>query len=154
MSDNQLLEVQNLHTGFRLKDDYYDAVDDVSFTLDKNEILAIVGESGCGKSTLATTIMGLLDPNNTKITGEILYNDLNLIDLNETLYNKIRGNDIGMIFQDPLSALNPLMRIEDQIKEGLSYHTKMNAEQRQARALELLEQVGIPNPASWTPISP
>ncbi|KWY28674.1 hypothetical protein AS233_04360, partial [Enterococcus faecium] len=147
LSDNQLLEVQNLHTGFRLKDDYYDAVDDVSFTLDKNEILAIVGESGCGKSTLATTIMGLLDPNNTKITGEILYNDLNLIDLNETLYNKIRGNDIGMIFQDPLSALNPLMRIEDQIKEGLSYHTKMNAEQRQARALELLEQVGIPNPA-------
>ena len=144
MSDNQLLEVQNLHTGFRLKDDYYDAVDDVSFTLDKNEILAIVGESGCGKSTLATTIMGLLDPNNTKITGEILYNDLNLIDLNETLYNKIRGNDIN----DPrLSALNPLMRIEDQIKEGLSYHTKMNAEQRQARALELLEQVGIPNPA-------
>lgn len=87
------------------------------FTLDKNEILAIVGESGCGKSTLATTIMGLLDPNNTKITGEILYNDLNLIELNETLYNKIRGNDIGMIFQDPLSALNPLMKIEDQIKK-------------------------------------
>ena len=85
MSDNQLLEVQNLHTGFRLKDDYYDAVDDVSFTLDKNEILAIVGESGCGKSTLATTIMGLLDPNNTKIPGEILYNDLNLIELNEPL---------------------------------------------------------------------
>ena len=90
--------------------------------------------------------MGLHDPNNTKITGEILYKDLNLSNLNETLYNKIRGNDIGMIFQDPLSALNPLMRIEDQIKEGLSYHTDMTAEQRQARALELLEQVGIPNP--------
>ncbi|KAF1301705.1 MULTISPECIES: ABC transporter ATP-binding protein [Enterococcus] len=145
--DNQLLEVQNLHTGFRIKDEYYDAVDGVSFTLDRNEILAIVGESGCGKSTLATTIMGLHDPNNTKITGEILYKDLNLSNLNETLYNKIRGNDIGMIFQDPLSALNPLMRIEDQIKEGLSYHTDMNAEQRQARALELLGQVGIPNPA-------
>ena len=144
--DNQLLDVQNLHTGFRIKDDYYDAVDGISFTLDRNEILAIVGESGCGKSTLATTIMGLHDPNNTKITGEILYKDLNLSNLNETLYNKIRGNDIGMIFQDPLSALNPLMRIEDQIKEGLSYHTDMNAEQRQARALELLEQVGIPNP--------
>ncbi|MGX7164266.1 ABC transporter ATP-binding protein [Enterococcus massiliensis] len=145
--DNQLLEVQNLHTGFRIKDEYYDAVDGVSFTLDRNEILAIVGESGCGKSTLATTIMGLHDPNNTKITGEILYKDLNLSNLNETLYNKIRGNDIGMIFQDPLSALNPLMRIEDQIKEGLFYHTDMNAEQRQARALELLGQVGIPNPA-------
>jgi len=110
--DNQLLDVQNLHTGFRIKDDYYDAVDGISFTLDRNEILAIVGESGCGKSTLATTIMGLHDPNNTKITGEILYKDLNLSNLNETLYNKIRGNDIGMIFQDPLSALNPLMRIK------------------------------------------
>ena len=106
-TDNQLLDVQNLHTGFRIKDDYYDAVDGVSFTLERNEILAIVGESGCGKSTLATTIMGLHDPNNTKITGEILYKDLNLSNLNETLYNKIRGNDIGMIFQDPLSALNP-----------------------------------------------
>lgn len=146
-SEKQLLEVQNLHTGFRIKDDFYDAVDDVSFTLGKNEILAIVGESGCGKSTLATTIMGLHDANNTRITGEILYDDLNLTDLNETLYNQIRGNDIGMIFQDPLSALNPLMRIEDQIKEGLSYHTSMDADQRQARALELLEQVGIPNPA-------
>ncbi|MCB6630489.1 ATP-binding cassette domain-containing protein, partial [Coprococcus eutactus] len=72
--------------------------------LKKNEILAIVGESGCGKSTLATTIMGLHDPNHTKITGEILYNNLNLTTFNETLYNKVRGNDIGMIFQDPLSA--------------------------------------------------
>lgn len=145
-TDNQLLEVQNLHTGFRIKDDFYDAVDDVSFTLEKNEILAIVGESGCGKSTLATTIMGLHDPNNTKITGEIIYNDLNLVDLNETLYNKIRGNDIGMIFQDPLSALNPLMRIEDQIAEGLSYHTNLTKDQQHDRVIELLEQVGIPNP--------
>lgn len=145
-TDNQLLDVQNLHTSFRIKDEYFDAVDDVSFTLNRNEILAIVGESGCGKSTLATTIMGLHDPLNTRITGEILYKDLDLANLNETLYNKIRGNDIGMIFQDPLSALNPLMRIEDQIKEGLSYHTKLTSEQRQARAMELLEQVGIPNP--------
>ncbi|MGX7196254.1 ABC transporter ATP-binding protein [Enterococcus olivae] len=145
-ADNQLLDVQNLHTSFRIKDEYFDAVDDVSFTLNRNEILAVVGESGCGKSTLATTIMGLHDPLNTKITGEILYKDLNLSNLNETLYNKIRGNDIGMIFQDPLSALNPLMRIEDQIKEGLSYHTSMSPEERQKRAIELLNQVGIPNP--------
>ncbi|WP_281738359.1 ABC transporter ATP-binding protein [Enterococcus dispar] len=144
--DNQLLEVQDLHTGFRIKDEYYDAVDGVSFTLERNEILAIVGESGCGKSTLATTIMGLHDLQNTRITGEMLYKDLDLANLNETLYNKIRGNDIGMIFQDPLSALNPLMRIEDQIKEGLVYHTNMTSEQRQARAMELLNQVGIPNP--------
>ncbi|EOT25614.1 ABC transporter ATP-binding protein [Enterococcus saccharolyticus] len=145
-ADKQLLDVHNLHTSFRIKDDYFDAVDGISFTLNRNEILAIVGESGCGKSTLATTIMGLHDSLKTKITGEILYKELNLANLNETLYNKIRGNDIGMIFQDPLSALNPLMRIEDQIKEGLSYHTSMNAKERQERALELLEQVGIPNP--------
>lgn len=144
--DNQLLSVKNLHTGFRIKDAYYDAVDDVSFTLSKNEILAIVGESGCGKSTLATTIMGLQDSLNTKIVGDILYKEHNLVGLNEGLYNSIRGNDIGMIFQDPLSALNPLMRIEDQIKEGLSYHTKMNATERHERAQELLVQVGIPHP--------
>jgi peptide/nickel transport system ATP-binding protein len=144
--EKQLLDVHNLHTSFRIRDDYFDAVDDVSFTLNRNEILAIVGESGCGKSTLATTIMGLHDPLKTKITGDIIYQDLNLANHNETLYNKIRGNDMGMIFQDPLSALNPLMRIEDQIEEGLSYHTAMNAEERQARVLELLGQVGIPNP--------
>ncbi|HPR81694.1 MAG TPA: ATP-binding cassette domain-containing protein, partial [Enterococcus sp.] len=98
----QLLDVRNLHTSFRIKDDYFDAVDDVSFTLNRNEILAIVGESGCGKSTLATTIMGLHNPLKTKITGDIIYQDLNLANLNEKLYNKIRGNNMGMIFQDPL----------------------------------------------------
>lgn len=144
--DNKLLDVRNLHTGFRIKDNFYDAVDDVSITLDKNEILAIVGESGCGKSTLAMTIMGLQDPKNTRITGDIIYNDLNLVGLSETLYNKIRGNDIGMIFQDPLSALNPLMRIGDQIAEALYYHTDLDEKQRTARAIELLNQVGIVNP--------
>ncbi|MGY3765542.1 ABC transporter ATP-binding protein [Vagococcus vulneris] len=144
--DSKLLDVRDLHTGFRIKDDYYDAVDGVSLTLDKNEILAIVGESGCGKSTLAMTIMGLQDPNKTKITGDIIYNDLNLVGLSETLYNRIRGNDIGMIFQDPLSALNPLMRIGDQIAESLYYHTDMTEEQRKTRAVELLSQVGLPYP--------
>ena len=105
--DKPLLEINDLHVGFRIKDDFYDAVDGVSLTLEKNEILAIVGESGCGKSTLATTIMGLHNKLNTKITGDIIYNDVNLVNLNETLYNKIRGNDIGMIFQDPLASLNP-----------------------------------------------
>lgn len=144
--DNKLLDVRHLNTGFRIEGNYYNAVDDVSITLDKNEILAIVGESGCGKSTLAMTIMGLLDPNYTKITGDIIYNDLDLVGLSETLYNKIRGNDIGMIFQDPLSALNPLMRIGDQIAEALYYHTDLDEKQRTARTLELLDQVGIVNP--------
>ena len=86
--DKPLLEINNLHVGFRIKDDFYDAVDNVSLTLEKNEILAIVGESGCGKSTLATTIMGLHNKNNTKITGDIIYNDVNLVNLNEALYKQ------------------------------------------------------------------
>ena len=142
-----LLEVQNLHLGFRIKDDFYDAVDDVSFTINENEILAIVGESGCGKSTLATAIMGLHHPRNSRVKGHIFFDSQDLTTLNESLYNKIRGNKIGMIFQDPLSALNPLMRISDQIAESLSYHRKeLSAEQRYERAIELLDQVGIPNP--------
>ena len=144
--DKPLLEINDLHVGFRIKDDFYDAVDGVSLSLEKNEILAIVGESGCGKSTLATTIMGLHNKLNTKITGDIIYNDVNLVNLNETLYNKIRGNDIGMIFQDPLASLNPLMTIGAQIDEALLYHTDLDEKQRTERVLELLVQVGIPNP--------
>ncbi|WP_391208128.1 ABC transporter ATP-binding protein [Psychrobacillus sp. L4] len=143
---NELLEIKDLHTGFRIKDTYYDAVDGVSITLKKNEILAIVGESGCGKSTLATSIIGLHDHNKTRVQGEINYNGENLAILDEEKFNKVRGEEIGMIFQDPLSALNPLMRIGDQIEEGLIYHTKMSKNDREKRVLELLTQVGIPNP--------
>lgn len=146
MDTNQLLEINHQSTGFRIKNDYYNAVDDVSLTLDKNEILAIVGESGCGKSTLAMTIMGLQNKNNTRIEGEVIYNDINILELNETLYNRIRGNDIGMIFQDPLASLNPLMKIGAQIEESMIYHTDLTKEERKARMLELLGQVGIPNP--------
>ncbi|MBK3496828.1 ABC transporter ATP-binding protein [Viridibacillus sp. YIM B01967] len=141
-----LLTIKNLHTSFRIKDTYYDAVENISINLNKNEILAIVGESGCGKSTLATSIVGLHDPINTKITGEILYKDLNLAAISESKFNDVRGNDIGMIFQDPLSALNPLVRIGEQISESLVYHTKFTKEQRKERVIELLNQVGIPNP--------
>lgn len=145
-NENTLLEVNNLEVGFRFGDVYHNAVDDVSIHLDKNEILAIVGESGCGKSTLATAIIGLHDMKNTKIRGEVLYNNLDLTKLNEKLYNRIRGNDIGMIFQDPLGSLNPVMTIFDQIEESLIYHTDMNEKERYDRVLELLNQVGIPNP--------
>lgn len=140
-----LLEVNNLEVGFRFADNYHNAVDDVSITLKENEILAIVGESGSGKSTLATAIIGLHDPNNTQIKGEVLYNGLDLTKLNEKLYNRIRGNDIGMIFQDPLGSLNPVMTTGKQIEESLIYHTKLNEKERQTRVIELLDQVGIPN---------
>ncbi|KXB47599.1 ABC transporter ATP-binding protein [Finegoldia magna] len=142
----KLLEIKNLHTSFRIRDDYYDAVDGVDMQLFSDEILAIVGESGCGKSTLATTIMGLHNSNFTRSTGEIIFDGKNLVDLSEKEFNEIRGAGIGMIFQDPLSSLNPLQRIGKQIEEGLIYHTKLNAEERKNRVLELIEQVGIPNP--------
>ena len=142
----KLLEIKNLETAFRIKDDYFNAVDKVSLDLYRNEVLAILGESGCGKSTLATTIMRLHNENLTKSTGEIIFNGKNILDLTEDEMNKIRTKDIGMIFQDPLSSLNPLHRIGKQIEEALIYHTELSAEERQKRVIELLTQVGIPNP--------
>ena len=142
----KLLEIKNLETAFRIKDDYFNAVDKVSLDLYRNEVLAIVGESGCGKSTLATTIMRLHNENLTKSTGEIIFNGKNILDLTEDEMNKIRTKDIGRIFQDPLSSLNPLHRIGKQIEEALIYHTELSAEERQKRVIELLTQVGIPNP--------
>lgn len=141
-----LLDIKNLTTSFRIKDDYYAAVDDVTLTLRKNEVLAIVGESGCGKSTLATSIVGLHNIADTKTEGEIIYNNKNLVAMTDEQFNNVRGAEIGFIFQDPLSALNPLMRIEQQIEESLIYHTKLSKDARHKRVIELLEQVGIPNP--------
>ena len=146
MKSNEILEINNLHTGFSIKDKIYNAVDGVSLSLKKNEILAIVGESGCGKSTLATSIIGLYDRNKTRVEGEILFNNKNLAGMSEEEMNEVRGLQISMIFQDPLSALNPLMRIGEQIEESLIYHTKLSAEERGNRVIELLTQVGINNP--------
>lgn len=145
-ANEKLLEVRNLNTAFRIKDEYFNAVDNVSISLSRNEILAIVGESGCGKSTLATTIIGLHNMNYTAVEGEVIYEGRNLLKLSEPEYNKVRGGDIGMIFQDPLSALNPLQRVGDQIEESLVYHTDLGKEMRKARVIELIKQVGIPNP--------
>lgn len=146
MGDEKILEVKDLHTGFRFRDEYFDAVDGVSFALHKNEILAVVGESGCGKSTIANSIVGLHDSNYTKVSGEIIYDGKNMTEYSEGEFNEIRGRDIGFIFQDPLASLNPLHRIGGQIEESLIYHTDLNKEQRTERMLDLLDQVGIRNP--------
>ena len=93
-----LLDIQHLHTAYRLQGKFYDAAGwSINLTLKRNEILAVVGESGCGKSTIAASIIGLYDHKNTKVTGDILYNELNLVGLNESLFNKIRGDKIGMM---------------------------------------------------------
>lgn len=146
MEKKKLLEIKDLHTAFRIGGEYYDAVDGVTFDLYSNEVLAIVGESGCGKSTIAMTIMGLYNKLFTKVKGEVMYNGNNLLEYSEDDYNTIRGGDIGMIFQDPLASLNPLHRIGAQIEEALEYHTNLNADERKAKAIELLDIVGIENP--------
>ncbi len=144
--EKQFLSIKDVSTAFKIDGQYYEAISHINLTVNHDEILALVGESGSGKSTLATTIMGLHDPEETQVSGEIDFEGQNLLDLDEKGLNQVRGAKIGMIFQDPLSALNPLKRIEDQIQEVLIYHTKMTANQRHARVIELLNEVGIVDP--------
>ncbi|MBS4175477.1 ABC transporter ATP-binding protein [Bacillus sp. FJAT-49736] len=146
MENQPLLQLQNLRTSFRIQDDYYAAVDDVSLTVNENEVVAIVGESGCGKSALALSVMGLHPAERTKLEGNINFNGRNLLSLSIGELNKIRGKDMGMIFQDPLTALNPLMTCGKQIEESMNYHTKLSGSEIKSRAIDLLKKVGIPNP--------
>ncbi|RLL46759.1 ABC transporter ATP-binding protein [Oceanobacillus piezotolerans] len=142
---NKLLELQNLKTSFRIEDKYYAAVDDVSITVNKNEVLGIVGESGSGKSALAFSVMGL--HNRAKIEGNIVFKGKNIANSKPSHLNKIRGDAMAMIFQDPLTALNPLMKIGDQIAETLILHRpNMSNKERTEHVIELLNMVGIPRP--------
>ena len=142
----EFLDIKDVSTAFKINGKFYDAISHINLKVHHDEILAIVGESGCGKSTLATTIMGLHDPAETKISGSVDFEGTDLLKLDEAGYNKFRGAKIGMIFQDPLSALNPLKRIEDQISEVMDYHTNFTSAQKHDRVMELLDQVGIVNP--------
>lgn len=143
--ENKLLEINHLYTSFRIRDDYYAAVDDVSLTVNKNEVLAIVGESGSGKSALAFSIMRL--HNRAKTEGEILFKGENVIGMSDSRLNQVRGKDMAMIFQDPLTALNPLMTVGEQIGEALYLHNKkLDKQARRTKVIDLLNQVGIPRP--------
>lgn len=141
-----ILQINNLSASFRIRGRYYAAVDGVSLSVQPNEVFAIVGESGCGKSALALSILRLHKGFYTKVEGEILYKGRDLLKLRDEEMNDVRGKEIGMIFQDPLTALNPLMKVGDQIEESLTVHTGMSAGEKAARALELLENVGMPRP--------
>ena len=140
-----VLEIENLRTSFNIKGEYYAAVDDVSLKIHENEVLAIVGESGCGKSALALSIIGLHDARITKLEGQVNFNGQNLLNLSRKRLNKIRGKDMGMIFQDPMTALNPLATIGAQIEEPMKYHLKLSPADMKKRTLELLRRVGIKN---------
>lgn len=146
MDKKVLLKINNLVTSFRIDGRYYAAVDGVSLSVNENEVFAIVGESGCGKSALALSILSLHNTDYTKVEGTILFKDTDLLHLSLSELNTFRGKEIGMIFQDPLTALNPLMKVGDQIEESLSYHTSFDKNQKKKRAMELLNDVGIINP--------
>ena len=143
--EKTVLEIENLRTSFNIKGKYYAAVDDVSLKIHENEVLAVVGESGCGKSALALSIIGLHEARITKLEGQINFKGQNLLNLSRARLNKIRGKDLGMIFQDPMTALNPLATIGAQITEPMKYHLKLSPADMKKRTLELLRRVGIKN---------
>ncbi len=142
-----LLEVKDLRVSFFIPAGEVQAVRGISFTLEKGESLAIVGESGCGKSVTAQSIMRLLQSPPAKIVGgSILFQGKDLLKLSEREMEKVRGNEIGMIFQDPMTSLNPTMKIGKQIAEGVRLHLKVSSEDAKKRVLEMENLVGLPHP--------
>jgi peptide/nickel transport system ATP-binding protein len=142
-----LLEVKNLKTYFFTDDGVAKSVDDVSYTVDKNETLGVVGESGCGKSVTALSIMRLIpQPPGKIVGGEILLGGKNLLTMSEEEMRDIRGNHIGMIFQEPMTSLNPVFTVGNQIEESIILHQKVSKEEAKRRAIDMLKQVGIPAP--------
>jgi oligopeptide/dipeptide ABC transporter ATP-binding protein len=140
----RLLDVDDLHVTFVTEDGLVNAVDGVSFTLDRGEVVAIVGESGSGKSVTAMTLMGLTRGPNSRFTGSAKLRDEELVTASEQQLEKIRGKEIAMIFQDPISSLSPVQRIGDQIVEQIRAHEKISKSDAMDRAVSLMERVGIP----------
>ncbi len=141
-----VLSVRNLKVEFVTRRGTLRAIDDVSFDIAPGEVLGVVGESGAGKSLTGTAIIGLIDPPGRIAGGEILLQGKRIDNLDKESLRKIRGKRIGMIFQDPLTSLNPLFKISEQLVETIQTHSSMNASQARQRAIDLLIEVGIPAP--------
>jgi len=145
--NEQLLQVRNLKTQFFTDDGVVKAVDDVSFDLGRRETLGLVGESGCGKSVTSLSIMRLIRPPGKITGGQILWKGHDLVPLPEAKMRAIRGNDISMIFQEPMTSLDPLYTVGNHIEEALSLHQNLRGEAARRKAIEALEDVGIPDAA-------
>jgi peptide/nickel transport system ATP-binding protein len=154
MSEEKLLVVKDLHTTFNTLSGPLAAVGGVSFDLGANETLGIVGESGSGKTVLSRTIMGLQPRLNVEVTGSVLLNGFEVVGASEKAKRTIWGLEVAMIFQDPMTSLNPVMRIGKQIDEILRVRLGMDRQAAKARAIELLELVGIPSPAERYSVFP
>lgn len=148
MASNTILQVEDLRTIFQTRQGEVDAISGVSFSIDKGETIAIVGESGSGKSVTSLSIMKLLETNGKVTEGQILYNNLNLAQLSDEEIRNIRGKDIAMIFQDPMTCLDPLFTIGNQISEVLKIHEDLSPTDSANRVIELLDMVGIPDSKS------
>ncbi|MEK7860563.1 MAG: ABC transporter ATP-binding protein, partial [Chloroflexota bacterium] len=141
-----LLEVNDLHTYFYTRDGVVRAVDGVTFELAAGETLGLVGESGCGKTVTALSLMRLIPQPPGKITeGEILFDGQDVLKMDDDEVRGIRGNNVAMIFQDPMTSLNPVLTISRQVSEALELHLKMDRSEARKRTVELLELVGIPS---------
>ncbi len=147
MRNSRLLEIQNLITYFYTLEGTVKAVDDVSFSISKGEIVGLVGESGCGKSVTALSILRLIpNPPGKIVGGRIIFQGKNLCELEIQEMRKIRGNEISMIFQEPMTSLNPVFTIGSQITEAIRLHQKLSKKEALHKAIEMLNLVGIPSP--------
>jgi oligopeptide/dipeptide ABC transporter ATP-binding protein len=148
MTSEPLLEIKHLTCGFQTADGVARAVDDVSFTVTRGETVGVVGESGCGKTVTALAILRLIpEPPGRIEGGEIIYKGTDLLSLPSREMRKIRGNEISMIFQEPMTSLNPVFTCGYQIREAVVLHQKVKKKEAKARTLEMLRLVGIPDPA-------
>jgi oligopeptide/dipeptide ABC transporter ATP-binding protein len=143
-----LLQVHNLTTRFRTDAGVYTAVDGISFSLAAGEVLGLVGESGCGKSVTSLSVMRLIPPTGEIAAhSEVRFRDRELLALPESAMRQIRGNDIAMIFQEPMTSLNPVFTVGDQIEEAVRFHRRVGKAEARARAIDMLRLVGMPDPA-------
>ncbi len=147
MSETPVLEVEDLRTWFHTSRGVAKAVDGVSFKINEGEVLGLVGESGCGKSVTSLSVLGLVPRPGRIEGGSVRFKGTNLLELSQKKLEKIRGEEISMIFQQPQSALNPVYRAGDQIAEVYEIHRNLKKKVGRAKAIELLERVGIPDPA-------
>jgi oligopeptide/dipeptide ABC transporter ATP-binding protein len=141
----RLIEVKGLKVQFATEDGIVRAVDGVDFELSRGQVLGIVGESGSGKSVTAMTLLGLTKDRNTRFEGEVLYKGRNVLAMNEDELQEVRGNEMSMIFQDPMTSLNPVYSVGAQICEAIRIHERADKPTARRRAVDLLKQVGIPN---------
>ena len=142
---DKILSVDSLKVSFNTRGTIITAVNNLSFHLQKNEVLGIVGESGSGKSQTVLSLMGLLESNGAA-TGSAIFKDKEILGLPDKELNKIRGNEIAMIFQDPMSSLNPYITIGEQMSGALRQHSKENKKEARDRCIDMLSAVKVPNP--------